>query len=197
MKLVPHLQGLGDYRLEAQAAHMTNTLSQGRGPNVTPHPEAVYRFCVVVAELLLVLDKTAIRPIALGAVLHHIDGQRLGDGPSHGSDRVMVVVRVEPDAAFAEQFFGACDVISPAFKYRHGYDRAFLRPAHMLPIHRWARVQNHSVVQAGDNISCRNYVHKDRVSGDYPVERLKVGGLYFLLYIDRFQFLLGPVDHWQ
>ena len=58
-------------------------------------------------------------------------------------------------------------------------------------------MQNHSIVQTGDNFPCRNYIHKDRVSGDDSVERLKVGGLYFFLYIDWFQFLLGPVDHWQ
>jgi hypothetical protein len=172
---------------------MPNTPAKGRSPNVAPHAESVYRFGVVVTELLLVLHKTAIRPIAISAVLNHVYRQGLGYGPSHGTNSVMVVVWVELDAAISKQFFGALDVISPAFKYRHGYDRAFLRPTHMLPVHRWARMKDHSVVQAGNNFSCRNYIHKDRVSGDYPVERLSVGSLYFFLDIDRVRLLLGPV----
>jgi hypothetical protein len=97
----------------------------------------------------------------------------------------VVVVRVEPDAAFAEDVFGALDVVSPAFKDSHRYNRAFLCPAHVFPVHWWARMQDHPVFQAGHNFPRGNYVHQHWVGGDYPAESFRISVFYFLLDVYR------------
>ena len=51
-------------------------------------------------------------------------------------------------------------------------------------------MQHHPVFQSRHDISGRDDVYQDRVSGHNPVECLSVGGLYLLFDIDGFQLLL-------
>ena len=118
----------------------------------------------MVAELLLVFNQPAVCPVALGAVFHYVDGQRFSDGAGHGAYCVMMVVWVESDAAASQQFFRALDIIGPALKDDHCRYRTALCSAHMLPVHRWTRVQDHAVFQTGNNLSRWNYIHQYRVS---------------------------------
>ena len=105
----------------------------------------------------------------------------------------MVMIRIELDITFAEQFFGTLDIVSPVFEDDHGYDCAFLGPAHIPPVNRRSRVDDHEVFQAGHSFSGWNYIHKDWIGRNYTVERFTVGDLYLFLDVDRSPFLLDPI----
>jgi len=101
----------------------------------------------------------------------------------------MVVIRLQSQTAFAKQLLGSRYIISPTLKYGYSHDRSTLRTTHMLPVHRWTGVQDHSVLQAGNDLSRRQYIHQNRIGGDNPIERFGVGGLYLFLDVDGYQLL--------
>ena len=162
MHVIAHLHPLGGHGHDVERTlGIREALEHGRQPrtsDVAKEDEAIDScrgFATEPCDLARALIHRRESARTRLTVIDHPHRSRRAEGGRHRYDRVVVICRSEGDLPRIEEGFGRFDICGPAFGDHRGPHRAPEGIAHESVVNGRARVQEHALTHARDDLEGR------------------------------------------